>query len=166
MHYILSQILETARLFPPIGCSAEVYELLLRPELFAHASFKKDTTTDMSKCETSLTPRVQTQPDVIAKSEKAIVEDDGMEHIVDTKLLRLRFQSDLRINEVKKSLNSSKPVSIDIVQSPNVSDHEFIEEQEKQLFALCTRTMALPIGRGMFTFRLLIIIFISVFSIN
>jgi anaphase-promoting complex subunit 1 len=102
--------------------------------------------------ETALTPRIQTQPDVIAKSEKAIVEDDGMEHI-DTKLLRLRFPDDLRINDVKRFLNSSKPVTIDIVQSPNVTDHEFIEEQEKQLFALCTRTMALSVGRGMFTYK-------------
>lgn len=72
---------------------------------------------------------------------------------IDTKLLRLRFADDLRINDVQHFLNSSQPVTIDIVQSPNVSDHEFIEEQEKQLYALSTRTMALPLGRGMFTLR-------------
>lgn len=155
LNYIISQTLETARLNPPIGCSAAAYKLLLRPELFSHASFKKkkkEPKLGRMQLETSLTPRIQTPPDVIAKSEKALVEDDGMEHI-DTKLLRLRFPDDLRINDVKKFLNSSKPVIIDIVQSPNVSDHEFIEEQEKQLFAMCTRTMALPVGRGMFTFR-------------
>ena len=27
------------------------------------------------------------------------------------------------------------------------SDHEFIEEQERHLFAICIRTMALPLGR-------------------
>lgn len=155
INYIISQTLEMARLNPPIGCSAAAYKLLLRPELYAHAAFirnKKSSHLSRRQLETSLTPRIQTQPDVIAKSEKALVEDNGMEHI-DTKLLRLRFPDDLRINDVKKFLNSSKPVTIDIVQSPNVSDHEFIEEQEKQLFALCTRTMALPIGRGMFTYR-------------
>lgn len=155
INYIISQALETARLNPPMGCSAAAYKLLLRPELYAHAAFKKSkkpSKLGRIQHETSLTPRIQTPPDVIAKSEKALVEDDGMEHI-DTKLLRLRFPDDLRINDVKKFLNSSKPVTIDIVQQPNVSDHEFIEEQEKQLFALCTRTMALPVGRGMFTFR-------------
>lgn len=155
IYYIISQTLETARLNPPLGCSAAAYKLLLRPELYSHASFKKnkkESKLGRIQLETSLTPRIQTPPDVIAKSEKALVEDDGMEHI-DTKLLRLRFPDDLRINDVKKFLNSSKPVIIDIVQLPNVSDHEFIEEQEKQLFALCTRTMALPVGRGMFTFR-------------
>ena len=155
INYIISQALETARLNPPMGCSAAAYKLLLRPELYTHAAFKnikKPSRLRRKQLETSLTPRIQTPPDVIAKSEKALVEDDGMEHI-DTKLLRLRFPDDLRINDVKKFLNSSKPVTIDIVQLPNVSDHEFIEEQEKQLFALCTRTMALPVGRGMFTFR-------------
>lgn len=154
INYIISQALETARLNPPIGCSAAAYKLLLRPELYSHAAFKKSKKpSKLGRIqETSLTPRIQTPPDVIAKSEKALVEDDGMEHI-DTKLLRLRFPEDLRINDVKKFLNSSKPVIIDIVQLPNVSDHEFIEEQEKQLFAMCTRTMALPVGRGMFTFR-------------
>lgn len=154
VQYIISQTLETARLNPPIGCCAAAYKLLLRPELYKHAAFKKNKSLQKAsdQQETSLTPRIQTQPDVIAKSEKAFVEDDGMEQI-DTKLLRLRFPDDLRINDVKKFLNSSKPVTIDIAQLPNMSDHEFIEEQEKQLFALCTRTMALPVGRGMFTFR-------------
>lgn len=78
--------------------------------------------------------------------------DDGMEHIF-TKLLQLRFPEDLRINEIRRLLSSSKPVAIDIVQALGVSDHDFIEEQEKQLFAMCTRTMALPMGRGMFTLR-------------
>lgn len=155
INYVISQTLESARLNPPLGCSAAAYKLLLRPELYSHAAFKsqkKPSKLNRRLLETSLTPRIQTPPDVIAKSEKALVEDDGMEHI-DTKLLRLRFPDDLRINDVKKFLNSSKPVIIDIVQQPNVSDHEFIEEQEKQLFALCTRTMALPVGRGMFTYR-------------
>lgn len=156
IQYIISQTLEMARLNPPLGCCAAAYKLLLRPELYSHAAFKKNTNLQKDSInvqhETSLSPRIQTQPDVIAKSEKALVEDDGMEQI-DTKLLRLRFPDDLRINDVKKFLNSSKPVTIDIAQLPNMSDHEFIEEQEKQLFALCTRTMALPVGRGMFTFR-------------
>lgn len=72
---------------------------------------------------------------------------------IDTKLLRLRFPKDLRTTEVRRMLNSSEPVIIDITQSAGVSDHEFIEEQEKQLYALCTRTMTLPLGRGMFTLR-------------
>lgn len=72
---------------------------------------------------------------------------------MDTKLLQLRFPDDLRIAEVRRVLSSSRPVDIDIVQSLGVSDHDFIEEQERQLFAICTRTMALPMGRAMFSMR-------------
>lgn len=65
----------------------------------------------------------------------------------------MRFNKDHRIAEVRKLLNSSKPVRIAIVQRPVVDDPEYIEEQEKHLHALCTRTMALPVARGMFTLR-------------
>lgn len=99
--------------------------------------------------EHSLSPK--TVPSPIPKPD-ILLADDGMEHIY-TKLLQLRFPEDLRINEIRRLLSSSKPVSIDIVQALGVSDHDFIEEQEKQLFAMCTRTMALPMGRGMFTLR-------------
>lgn len=101
--------------------------------------------------EHSMSPKIPATPDVIPKSD-IILGDDGMEHM-DTKLLQLRFLDDLRIVEVRRLFASSKPVSIDIVQSLGVSDHDFIEEQEKQLFAICIRTMALPMGRGMFTLR-------------
>jgi anaphase-promoting complex subunit 1 len=62
-------------------------------------------------------------------------------------ILKLRFSKDHRVAEVRRLLQSSHPVQISITQRPEVSDHEFIEEQEKQLYAVCTRTMALPVGR-------------------
>ena len=65
----------------------------------------------------------------------------------------MRFNKDHRVAELRKLLNSSKPVTISVVQRPDVSDHDFIEEQERHLLALCTRTMALPVARGMFTLR-------------
>lgn len=61
--------------------------------------------------------------------------------------MKLRWPKDQRVGEVRRLLQSSQPVSITIQQRPEVSDHEFIEEQEKHLYALCTRTMALPVGR-------------------
>ncbi|KAL8567686.1 hypothetical protein ACOMHN_008994 [Nucella lapillus] len=77
-------------------------------------------------------------------------EDDGMEHI-DRELLSLRWSEDLRVQEVSKMLQSSRPVQVVVVQRPEVSDHDFIEEQERHLYSVCIRTMALPLGRGMFT---------------
>lgn len=102
--------------------------------------------------EHSLSPRVPATPDVIPRADGATLGDDGMDQM-DTKLLRLRFPDDLRTHEVRRLLASSRPVAIDIVQSLGVSDHDFIEEQERQLFAICTRTMALPLGRAAFSMR-------------
>lgn len=73
-------------------------------------------------------------------------QTDGMEDI-DNSLTKLRFSEDVRVNEARKMLQSSKPVPIVLTQRPDVSDHDFIEEQEKHLYGICIRTMALPVGR-------------------
>lgn len=78
--------------------------------------------------------------------QASIDEEDGMED-VENPVLKMRFPEDLRVVETRRLLQSSKPVTISLVQRPDVSDHEFIEEQEKHLYALCTRTMALPVAR-------------------
>lgn len=51
------------------------------------------------------------------------------------------------MSEVFNLLQSSVPVTINLTQRPEVSDHDFIEEQEKYLYAVGTRTMALPVAR-------------------
>ncbi|CAB3377512.1 Hypothetical predicted protein [Cloeon dipterum] len=75
---------------------------------------------------------------------------DGMEDL-ELEGLQLRFPKDQRVASVRRMLQAAKPVKITVVQRPEVSDHDYIEEQEKQLLSLCTRTLALPVGRGMFT---------------
>ncbi|KAK0047655.1 anaphase-promoting complex subunit 1 [Biomphalaria pfeifferi] len=77
-------------------------------------------------------------------------DEDGMEHL-DQEVLKLRFPKDLRIQEVRRLLQSARPVIVAIKQRPEVNDHDFIEEQEKALLATCVRTMALPVGRGILT---------------
>ncbi|XP_053668809.1 anaphase-promoting complex subunit 1 [Anopheles marshallii] len=77
-------------------------------------------------------------------------DEDGMGGL-DDEFLQLRFPDDRRMDDVRAFLNSSQRIQINIPQPPNVPDHEFLEEQERRLYMLCLRTMALPIGRGMFT---------------
>ncbi|XP_067639434.1 anaphase-promoting complex subunit 1 isoform X2 [Eurosta solidaginis] len=159
LHLIIAECLEHARLSPPIGCSPATYELILRTELVAHAllqnslpinSANRQEQTSHVDAEDSLSARCPPATNGISHMEAAL--DDGMDNI-DTKLLNLRFPDDMRIAEVRRLLTSSEPVLIDIVQKPGMTDHRFIEEQERQLFAICKRTMALPLGRGMFTLR-------------
>ncbi|TDG41004.1 hypothetical protein AWZ03_012572 [Drosophila navojoa] len=162
VHLVIAEALEQARVMPPMGSSTATYELILRPELAAHAQLPfLETTLGQPHCgrvykEDSLSPRIAPSSGEwpMPEPESEQLRHDGMDNM-DTKLLRLRFPDDMRVEEVRRLLNSADPVAIEVQQSPGTSDHEFIEEQEKQLFALCARTMTLPLGRGMFTLRTL-----------
>ena len=73
---------------------------------------------------------------------------DGLEGL-ESEIARLRWPRDQRSLEARRILQSSRPVTVAVVQRPEVSDHDYLEEQEHYLKRLCERTMALPIGRGM-----------------
>ncbi|XP_062826817.1 anaphase-promoting complex subunit 1 isoform X3 [Anolis carolinensis] len=77
-------------------------------------------------------------------------DDDGMNDM-NQEVMSLIWSEDLRLQEVRRLLQSAHPVRVNVIQMPEVSDHEYIEEKENRLLQLCQRTMALPLGRGMFT---------------
>ncbi|CAB4041846.1 Hypothetical predicted protein, partial [Paramuricea clavata] len=64
---------------------------------------------------------------------------------------KLRFSIDHRIREVRRLLQSARPVHVSLVQNPEVSDHDFVQEQEARLLMICKRTLSLSVGRGMLT---------------
>ncbi|XP_054788723.1 anaphase-promoting complex subunit 1 isoform X4 [Prosopis cineraria] len=72
---------------------------------------------------------------------------DGMEHIFNSST-QLRYGRDLRLNEVRRLLCSSRPVAIQTSINHSSSDQDL---QQAQLWHLAQRTTALPIGRGAFT---------------
>ena len=74
--------------------------------------------------------------------------EDGLSSLV-SPLSRLRWPKDQRVSEARRLLQSTKPVTVSVLQRPEVSDHDFMEEQEHFLKRLCERTMALPVGRGL-----------------
>ncbi|XP_003746380.1 anaphase-promoting complex subunit 1 [Galendromus occidentalis] len=75
---------------------------------------------------------------------------EGFENLFHS-MLSLRFDDDTRIKEVCSMLSTSSPVTINLRQGADVLDHDFAEEQERCLYSLCIRTLALPLGRGMLT---------------
>lgn len=79
--------------------------------------------------------------------------DDGMEEVMELPIWKLLFPRDHRIQEVRRLIGSARPVPVILPasQQQGLSEHELIEEREKQLLVLCIRVMALPVGRGMFT---------------
>lgn len=154
IHFLIAEILESCRLDVPPISDVRAFGLICRPELFSNTLFdpKKEISSRKHgsfKTENSLTLRGQTASESAANAN---VNSDGMAHIY-TKLIRLRFPKDLRIEDVRQMLASSAPVVVNIVQRLGVSDHDFIEERERQLLSICTRTMSLPVGRGMLTLQ-------------
>ncbi|RZC33842.1 anaphase-promoting complex subunit 1, partial [Asbolus verrucosus] len=151
IYLLLYSSLWKCRNNPPSDLPAEAYYLLWRDDLAAQAlkieKEKSETTPDKSGMYSA-----QLQGIVPTSKQVDGDQQDGMEDI-ENSLMKLRFPDDMRVAEARKMLQSSKPVPIVLVQRPDVSDHDFIEEQEKHLYAICTRTMALSTGRGMFTLR-------------
>ncbi|CAN0504049.1 unnamed protein product [Rangifer tarandus platyrhynchus] len=86
----------------------------------------------------------------VPSGTEAEEEDDGMNDM-NQEVMSLIWSEDLRVQDVRRLLQSAHPVRVNVVQYPELSDHEFIEEKENRLLQLCQRTMALPVGRGMFT---------------
>ncbi|XP_030628160.1 anaphase-promoting complex subunit 1 [Chanos chanos] len=83
-------------------------------------------------------------------TSEADEEEDGMTDL-HPDVTSLIWSQDLRVQEVRRLLQSSRPVRVNVPHLPEVSDHEYIEEKENKLLQLCQRTMALPVGRGLFT---------------
>ncbi|KAF5270424.1 hypothetical protein FQR65_LT05612 [Abscondita terminalis] len=139
---------------PPVDWCPETYNLLQRPDLAAQAELIKKNKLRENAKKQLLVPSSTSLPEILPtmKQVEDIDQEDGMEDI-DSPLLKMRFPEDHRVTEARRLLQSSKPVTIALVQRPDVADHDFIEEQEKHLYAICARTMALPVGRGMFTLR-------------
>ncbi|CAH1966637.1 unnamed protein product [Acanthoscelides obtectus] len=151
IYFVIYNALWSCRENPPSDWPAEAYHLLCREDLAAQA-MKIEKEKHESPHELlgmySNTQLEDVMPGIRADSMKM----DGMEDI-ENSLTKLRFSEDVRVSEARKMLQSSKPVPIVLQQSPDISDHDFIEEQEKHLYGICIRTMALPVGRGMFTLR-------------
>ncbi|ORY08304.1 hypothetical protein K493DRAFT_29218 [Basidiobolus meristosporus CBS 931.73] len=64
----------------------------------------------------------------------------------------LRFCDDLRLKEVQRLLQSTKPVKLFISDLAETSEHEISAVQQGHIGILSRRTYALPVGRGILTF--------------
>ncbi|XP_051781384.1 anaphase-promoting complex subunit 1 isoform X2 [Erpetoichthys calabaricus] len=127
---------------PSSGWSEDVCMLIGRQDLIKQAhevTIAKGKSTVGQMIGSDLPPANETED-----------EDDGMNDM-NQEVISLIWCKDLRVQEVRRLLQSSHPVRVNVVQLPEVSDHEYIEEKENKLLQLCQRTMALPVGRGMFT---------------
>lgn len=68
------------------------------------------------------------EPPVTTEADE---EEDGMTDL-DTDVMGLIWSQDLRVQEVRRLLQSSRPVRVNVTHLPEVSDHEYIEEKENK----------------------------------
>lgn len=127
---------------PHSDWSEEVCLLIGRQDLTKQAH-----KMNLTKSKTSVGSGLSFEP---SSSTEADEEEDGMCDIIQ-EVTGLIWSEDLRVQEVRRLLQSSRPVRVSVLQLPEVSDHEYIEEKENKLLQLCQRTMSLPVGRGFFT---------------
>uniref|UniRef100_A0A182QAH1 Uncharacterized protein n=1 Tax=Anopheles farauti TaxID=69004 RepID=A0A182QAH1_9DIPT len=83
-------------------------------------------------------------------SRMAQRDADGMGGL-DEEVLQILFPDDKRMDIVRRFLDSSRRVKVSLPKSAVVPEHQLQEEQERRLYAILLRTMALAVGRGMFT---------------
>ncbi|XP_050663592.1 anaphase-promoting complex subunit 1-like [Leptidea sinapis] len=152
---LLFTIFSRCKLEPPLAWPSDAYRLIMREDLALQAEMLEKIKSNDEYTETqSLALEVLTKETVYSQVKSTVehvrtckMDDNemttGMEHL-QTKLLSLLYPNDHRMTEVFNLLQSAIPVTINLTQRPEVSDHDFIEEQEKHLFAISIRTMALP----------------------
>uniref|UniRef100_A0A671SP51 Anaphase-promoting complex subunit 1-like n=1 Tax=Sinocyclocheilus anshuiensis TaxID=1608454 RepID=A0A671SP51_9TELE len=108
---------------------------------------RQDLTRQAHKVTLTVGLNVMLEPPVTSEADE---EEDGMTDL-HPEVTGLIWSQDLRVQEVRRLLQSSRPIRVNVLHLPEVSDHEYIEEKENKLLQLCQRTMALPVGRGLFT---------------
>ncbi|XP_036402941.1 anaphase-promoting complex subunit 1 [Megalops cyprinoides] len=101
----------------------------------------------LAKGKSTVSPDLSLDSPAASEAEE---DEDGMNDM-NHEVTGLIWSQDLRVQEARRLLQSSRPVRVSVLHLPEVSDHEYIEEKENKLLQLCQRTMALPVGRGLFT---------------
>lgn len=76
---------------------------------------------------------------------------DGMEGLEEG-VYKLRFGKDKRVADLRRLLRTSLPQAVLIKSNQDPGDPELVAAQQAKLWQLSLRTMALPMGRGAFTF--------------
>ena len=142
---ILWESIFSCRSDPPSEWPSSRLSLIGRSDLLSTCQLSDSQLSNLQSC------RPQNR-DLGRRLSKETESEEGLSHL-DTEVLRLLFPEDQRVNEAWSMVESSKPVKVNISQRSGVNDHDYIEEQERHLYTLCIRTMALSVGRGMFTLR-------------
>ena len=135
----LQDAIRTCRHHAPERLSLRAYDLIGRHDLARE---------ELQHAEARPAPIALPAP-LVTAGFAACDDNDGTAAVVMASALI--FAADLRLREVRRLLCSSKPLTLRLTATPELSDHDMLHEQQSRLHLLCRRSMALPVGRGMFS---------------
>ncbi|KAI0270748.1 hypothetical protein BC834DRAFT_967470 [Gloeopeniophorella convolvens] len=101
------------------------------------------------------TRRRQSIRSLVNEASSAAAGDVGASSGVELNLddfTRIRFGQDKRLDEVARMLRSSEVPTVRMIERPELSEHDQAKEQQNHVLRIAERTLALPLGRAMFTF--------------
>ncbi|KAL1925795.1 uncharacterized protein VTP21DRAFT_678 [Calcarisporiella thermophila] len=151
----LREAIRQCRKSPPARWPPEAYVLIGREDLaelslgypvgFSQGLVRRDIEKnrqirDVNSICQSATPAEPTKKD----------EDGTIITLQD--IVNLRFGKDKRIAEVQKLLQSSRLTKLRMPDMPELGEHELTAAQQQRVQQLTWRTLALPAGRGIFTY--------------
>ncbi|TDL26792.1 hypothetical protein BD410DRAFT_741006 [Rickenella mellea] len=155
----LREAARTCQLCPPPDWPVQAYEFVGRSDLSEGAVVNGDLIFDdgyrsVKDHLNRKTPRRSYQS-LFDESHKAAHGDEDGVTGVELNLAdftEIRFGQDRRLQEVARMLRSSHVPSIKMTERPELSEHDLAKEQQNQVLRTAERTLALPIGRAIFTF--------------
>ncbi|EKX35535.1 hypothetical protein GUITHDRAFT_118345 [Guillardia theta CCMP2712] len=156
----LRECLWACRANPPKGWGMEACRLVSRADLASPVApraikvtgvetydvFKGDLIGEMKRARQSQQAGGGGGGEEFAATDKSNVDGTRM----DGEFARLRFGKDRRLVEVRRCLSAVNPVRIQI-SSTEVTDHDIHSTNQNKLQLIARRTLALSVGRGMFT---------------
>ncbi|TCD69009.1 Anaphase-promoting complex subunit 1 [Steccherinum ochraceum] len=155
----LKEVIRTSQLSPSGSWSSAMYRLIGRNDLAEGVSSGQDTTGTEGYLSVKdyLRPtfRRMSVNEQVANVGRAAAGDIrvvsgvelGMQDFMD-----IRFGQDRRVEEVGRMLCSSSITAIKAMDRPEQSELDQAKEHHLQVIRLAERTLALPIGRALFTF--------------
>ncbi|THH09652.1 hypothetical protein EW146_g8626 [Bondarzewia mesenterica] len=154
----LREVARTCQLSPGQDWTAAAYEFVGRNDLAegAHADLDAMATGSYRSVKDYLGSRRRRS--VRAFVEEATAAALGEYHAVSGVELNLddfthiRFGQDKRLEEVARMLRSSEAPVVKMIERPELNEHDQAKEQQNQVLRIAERTLALPLGRAMFTF--------------
>lgn len=146
----IAQAIQYVKEDPPPSIGEDVCALIGRPDLIGRGAMNAATSATVT-AEGGTTRFQHQQIDENASATEETIQEtsDGLDEVITTS--QPIFPRDQRVKEVARLLRSSRPICLKLEKGPDVTDQDYVQQQQARLLLLCKRAMSLSVARGMVT---------------